>query len=99
MQIECKKSLKSKKKIFFNAADILDAGSDEKQVFFFGVALDSEHQRSSEAWHRIELCILLYVYVCRRQTFANALIFVRLKLIRKYLLDNIENYKYQIWII
>ena len=28
-------SLKSRKKqIFFNAADILDAGGDEKQVFF-----------------------------------------------------------------
>ena len=35
-----KKSLKSKKKkIFVNAADNLDAGGDEKQFFFIGVAL------------------------------------------------------------
>ena len=35
MQIECKKSLKSKKKkTFSNAADFLDVGGDEKQVLF-----------------------------------------------------------------
>ena len=40
MQIEWKKSLKSKKKTVFNAADILYAGGDEKQVLFFlGVTL------------------------------------------------------------
>lgn len=37
MQSEAKKSLKSEKKI--NAADILDAGGEEKKVFFSGLTM------------------------------------------------------------
>jgi len=63
VRIECIELLKSKKKRNFNAADIFDAGGDEKQVFF-GVALvGCDFGREASNNERIfGFCVLSHVF-------------------------------------
>jgi len=70
VQIKCKKSLKSKKKqTFFNAAGILDTGGDEKQVFFFGVALHNVFSKICVCLFFLFDVLLAYIYVCIMRCF------------------------------